>query len=456
MNYQMKQNRTLLIIALVLIVFVTHSIHRDNLTVAQVAGKRILGGPDPKVLAQEAYDKYKRILTRDDLLPLLPDVLTALKDRKFANPNLAVEIFFRPPLLREHIPNVDERFITLLDVPEIRDMFADFEMRRLYGVPASIDALLELLAPHLKQVKISQVFFDPGPYSTLRISGFQGLQIDGSVSVGTIHTLIFTLGDAAGNPVPGLPLTFSIQSLNGTAATGTFNPVTVVTSQTGSAQTQVTFGSEPGDIRLTVKVDTQRIVELVELELLLGNTAVDSMVVAGIGNKFALTNTTQTLVFTARDANGRPVSGEELTFGARSASGSAATAVFSPAVATTDQNGMARTQVTFGSQPGGIYLAVQAGSAIRQVNITASQMDLGSQITGTLAGLQIGDSVDVGTAHTLVFTARDKNGKPVSGLPVVFGGAPLEATFVLRLLLQIAMERSGHESLLAKNLAISS
>ena len=156
MKHEIKQKSTILIFALVLMAFVTHSIHHHNLAVAQFVF--VAPVKNPQVFAQAAYDKFKRILTRDDLLPLLPDVLTALKDDKFANPNLSVEIFFTPPLLRQHIPNIDERFITLLDVPEIIEMFTDFEMTRLYGFPAAIDALLDLLAPHLKQVKIVQCF----------------------------------------------------------------------------------------------------------------------------------------------------------------------------------------------------------------------------------------------------------------------------------------------------------
>ena len=425
MKHEIKQKSTILIFALVLMAFVTHSIHRDNLAVAQFVF--VAPVKNPQVFAQAAYDKFKRILTRDDLLPLLPDVLTALKDDKFANPNLSVEIFFTPPLLRQHIPNIDERFITLLDVPEIIEMFTDFEMTRLYGFPAAIDALLDLLAPHLKQVKIVSAFVNAGRYGTLIITG-SGMQIGESVAVGTTHTLIFTIINAEGNPVPGLPLNYSINPLDGTAATATFNPATATTNQDGKVYAEITFGPNPGDLRLFAEVDSQRIVEFVELELTQGNTNVNNVTMKGLEHGFARTGTTQTLVFKATDANGRPVQGEELMFGARSEYSSAATATFDPATATTDQNGEARTQITFGAKPGGINLTVQSGPAVEQVNITASQVDLGSQVEGAFTGLQVGDSVDVGSIHTLVFTATDLRGRPVSGLPIAFtfGGIPLE------------------------------
>ena len=423
MKHEIKQKSTILIFALVLMAFVTHSIHRDNLAVAQFVF--VAPVKNPQVFAQAAYDKFKRILTRDDLLPLLPDVLTALKDDKFANPNLSVEIFFTPPLLRQHIPNIDERFITLLDVPDIIEMFTDFEMTRLYGFPAAIDALLDLLAPHLKQVKIASAFVNAGSYGTLIITG-SGMQIGESVAVGTTHTLIFTIINAEGNPVPGLPLNYSINPLDGTAATATFNPATATTNQDGKVYAEITFGPSPGDLRLFAEVDSQRIVEFVELELTQGNTNVNNVTMKGLEHGFARTGTTQTLVFKATDANGRPVQGEELMFGARSEYSSAATATFDPATATTDQNGEARTQITFGAKPGGINLTVQSGPAIEQVNITASQVNLGSQVEGTFTGLQVGDSVDVGSTHTLVFTAKDMRGRPVSGLPIAFGGSPLE------------------------------
>ena len=425
MKHEIKQKSTILIFALVLMAFVTHSIHRDNLAVAQFVF--VAPVKNPQVFAQAAYDKFKRILTRDDLLPLLPDVLTALKDDKFANPNLSVEIFFTPPLLRQHIPNIDERFITLLDVPEIIEMFTDFEMTRLYGFPAAIDALLDLLAPHLKQVKIVSAFVNAGRYGTLIITG-SGMQIGESVAVGTTHTLIFTIINAEGNPVPGLPLNYSINPLDGTAATATFNPATATTNQDGKVYAEITFGPSPGDLRLFAEVDSQRIVEFVELELTQGNTNVNNVTMKGLEHGFARTGTTQTLVFKATDANGIPVSGEELMFGARSEYSSAATATFDPATATTDQNGEARTQITFGAKPGGINLTVQSGPAVEQVNITSSQVHLGSQMEGAFTGLQVGDSVDVGSIHTLVFTATDLRGRPVSGLPIAFtfGGIPLE------------------------------
>ena len=425
MKHEIKQKSTILIFALVLMAFVTHSIHHHNLAVAQFVF--VAPVKNPQVFAQAAYDKFKRILTRDDLLPLLPDVLTALKDDKFDNPNLSVEIFFTPPLLRQHIPNIDERFITLLDVPEIIEMFTDFEMTRLYGFPAAIDALLDLLAPHLKQVTIDQAFVNAGRYGTLIITG-SGMQIGESAPVGTTHTLIFTIINAEGNPVPGLPLNYSINPLDGTAATATFNPATATTNQDGKVYAEITFGPNPGNLRLIAGIDTQQIVEFVELELTQGNTNVNNVTMKGLEHGFARTGTTQTLVFKATDANGRPVQGEELMFGARSEYSSAATATFDPATATTDQNGEARTQITFGAKPGGINLTVQSGPAIEQVNITASQVNLGSQVEGTFTGLQVGDSVDVGSIHTLVFTATDLRGRPVSGLPIAFtfGGIPLE------------------------------
>ena len=285
----------------------------------------------------------------------------------------------------------------------------------------------------IPQVKIRQVIFNPGSYNTLKVTDFQGLPIDGSVSVDTKHTVLFTISDAEGEPVQGLPISFSIQPLDDTAATGTFNPPIAITDQDGNVQTQVTFGSEPGDIRLVAKVDTERIVEIVEFELILDDTDVDSVIVKGIGSRFAYTSTTQPLVFTAIDTNGKPVPDKELTFSARSARGSAATATFLPTVATTDQKGEARTQITFGAKPGGVHLTVQAGPAVEQVNITETRVNLGSQVKGTFTGLQVGDSVDVGSTHTLVFTAKGMRGRPVSGLPLAFAfdssAVELEAMF---------------------------
>ena len=68
--------------------------------------------------------------------------------------------------------------------------------------------------------------------------------------MGTTHTLIFTIINAEGNPVPGLPLNYSINPLDGTAATATFNPATATTNQDGKVYAEITFGPNPGDLRL--------------------------------------------------------------------------------------------------------------------------------------------------------------------------------------------------------------
>ncbi len=333
MRHQRNPKTTVLIFTLVLMAFIAQDLHSQLFPQLH----NVSPGSD---LAFRMYNKYKVILTRDDLLPLLPTVLIALKDDRFLDfPNLAVEIFFHPLLLRQNMPNVDDDFIVLLQqVPDIQEMFIDREFRSLYGNAAAIDALLSLLKSGTRnQVKIEHALANMRGYGTLLITG-ASMPIGDSVSAGTTHTLTFTVIDAEKKPVSGLPLTFNLQPLNGTAASGTFNPPTVITNQNGSAPVQVTFGAEQGDLRLLIEVDTQKIVALVELELTLNNNArVHKVTVKGIEHKFAPVGTTRTLVFTATDPNGKPVPNEELAFGARSASGSAAMATFSPAIATTDQ-----------------------------------------------------------------------------------------------------------------------
>ena len=422
MMYRINKKKTVLVFTLVLLAFLSQNIYHSGLAIA---------GP-AEDLASRMYEQYKEILTRSDLLPLLPEVLPALKDPKYANPDLYTPIFVYPERLREHLTNVDApvlgAFIALLqEAPNVQEIFLDADFAGMYGDAAAIDALLVLLKPRTgNQVKIDHGFVNMRDYGTLLMTS-SPIQIGDSVGAGTTHTLIFTVIDAERKPVPGLPLNFSLQPLNGTAASGTFNPTTAATDQNGRAHVIVTFGLEPGDLRLLIDVNTQQIVDFVELELTRGNnTRVHKVTVKGIEHKFAPIGTARTLVFTATDPNGKPVEGEELTFGFRSASGSTATATFDPATATSDQNGEARTQITFGPEPGGIHLTVQSGSAVEQVNITSNQVNLGSQVQGTFTGLQVGDSVDVGSTHTLVFTAKDMRGRPVSGLPVAFGGSPLE------------------------------
>ncbi len=418
MRPKIKQKPFVLIFTLVLMAFVAQELHSQFLRV-----------PDPNFdLAWRMHNKYKAVLTRDDLRPLLPEVLPAFKDPKFKDPDFYTPVFFTPTLLLNHLFHIDrgvlDKFITLLDrVPQIKQMFLAYEFAQLYGNAAAIDALLALLGPS-NQVKIDHVITDTSPYGTVAIAGsyFVGEYARG----GSTYTLTFTITDANQNPVPGLPLNLRLQPVNNTAATAVFDPAAGTTNQEGKLQTQITFGQESGDLRLTVEVDRQQIVNFVEFELERGDTKVDKVVLKNPKYPFARPGTTQTLVFTAVDVNGLPVQGEELTFGARSAFGSTATATFSPAVVTTNQNGEARTLATFGSEPGDIHLTVQSG-AIKLVNITAIQMELGGSLNGALTGLQVGDAVDVGSTHTLVFTVKDQKGKRVSGVPIAFSGAPLAA-----------------------------
>ena len=92
MKHKIKQKPTVFILTLVLMIFVLHSFHHRNLAVAGI-----------EALAQRAYEKFHQTLTRPDLLPLLPEVLPALKNPKFSDPDLYTPIFFRPTGLRNYL-----------------------------------------------------------------------------------------------------------------------------------------------------------------------------------------------------------------------------------------------------------------------------------------------------------------------------------------------------------------
>ena len=114
--------------------------------------------PDPETgnqsspgasLAQQVFDKHKRILQRQDVKEVLPNVFTTLKAPDIqalltpATINLVVK---DPDLLKTMVPTVSDTFITLMKTDtDIQKLLSDSQVQTVLQTPTAIDELAKLL-----------------------------------------------------------------------------------------------------------------------------------------------------------------------------------------------------------------------------------------------------------------------------------------------------------------------
>lgn len=173
--------------------------------------------------------------------------------------------------------------------------------------------------------------------------------------------LLAEVQDAFGNILPGAEVRWSVDS--GTATI--VNPITRADNQ-GLVSALVRLGAAPGPvkIRVTAVNGTQSAFAVFNLEATGG--AVTLRTLSGdnqsavVGQGFG-----QPLVVQAVDSNGQPVQGIQVSFNVRSGQAS-----LSPASATTDAQGQARTIATAGIQTGAVVVAAEFAGNATLFNLT--------------------------------------------------------------------------------------
>ncbi len=101
-------------------------------------------------LAEKVFDKYETFLLREDILELLPVVLEEIK--KPANQNLLTSdnidlILDDPDLLKTIVPDIDDKFITLLkEDADVQAFLRDADVKALFQDIAAIEELAAMLA----------------------------------------------------------------------------------------------------------------------------------------------------------------------------------------------------------------------------------------------------------------------------------------------------------------------
>ena len=171
---------------------------------------------------------------------------------------------------------------------------------------------------------------------------------------GSKHKVTFTvLKGRAHEPVPSIRLNLSYTKNSTTIAT--FKPAVITTDKNGQAETEITFGKQPGDLGIFVEVKSEgpwvafrnffRYLSLSE-GLYVDIDGLVSQSLYSPGSKHKVTFT----VLKGRE----PVPSMRISLSTYSAS--TTTATFRPAVITTDKNGQAETEITFGKKPGHISI----------------------------------------------------------------------------------------------------
>ena len=100
-------------------------------------------------LATRIFERYEHLFQRGDIRELLPDVLTTLKQpdtQALLRPSMIKLIAENPDLLKIIVPEIDDRFISLLkEDPEVNTFINDPDLHVLLQNPAEIDELAVLL-----------------------------------------------------------------------------------------------------------------------------------------------------------------------------------------------------------------------------------------------------------------------------------------------------------------------
>ena len=102
------------------------------------------------ILAPLIFDRYQTLFQREDIQELLPDVLTILKDpdtQKLLQPATIKLVAEDPDLLKTIVPEIEDRFITLLkEDADVKAFINDPDVHTLLQNPVEIDELARLLS----------------------------------------------------------------------------------------------------------------------------------------------------------------------------------------------------------------------------------------------------------------------------------------------------------------------
>jgi uncharacterized protein (TIGR03437 family) len=193
----------------------------------------------------------------------------------------------------------------------------------------------------------------------------QGNNQSGNQSQVLGQSLVIEVRDAAGTPLPNVPVTWFTQL-------GTFTSQQNTTDFNGRASATFRLPSDrTGPITATARAgnNTEATFNITVLPAGSGGTGSGSLVAQAGGNQSAAPGQAfgQQLTVRLTDANGSVVQGQAVTFSVTSGS-----ATVNPASVTTNPQGQASTSVTAGSTAGPVVITATSGALAVTFNLTVS------------------------------------------------------------------------------------
>ena len=131
---------------------------QDPEAIDELASLLEIGSP---ILAPLVFDRYQVLFQREDIRELLPDVLTILKHpdtQALLQPATIKLVAEDPDLLKTIVPEIEDRFITLLkEDADVKVFINDPDLQMLLQDPAEIDELARLLSVQSPLIVVSIV-----------------------------------------------------------------------------------------------------------------------------------------------------------------------------------------------------------------------------------------------------------------------------------------------------------
>ena len=131
---------------------------QDPEAIDELASLLEIGSP---ILAPLIFDRYQTLFQREDIRELLPDVLTILKHpdtQALLQPATIKLVAEDPDLLKTIVPEIEDRFITLLkEDADVKVFINDPDLQMLLQNPTEIDELARLLSVQSPLIVVSIV-----------------------------------------------------------------------------------------------------------------------------------------------------------------------------------------------------------------------------------------------------------------------------------------------------------
>jgi adhesin/invasin len=231
---------------------------------------------------------------------------------------------------------------------------------------------------------------------------------------------------ASGNPVPGVMVTFAVDSIPAGATGFLLSQTTAVTGADGTASTILTLGDKTGIYRVTASSSGLAGSPIFFRATATGAAGVPipSRIVLTAGSNQADTvgrSLANPFVITVLDQFGAPYTGAPVTFALSSAPMNDIYASLSATSVVTDASGQARTSLVLGHKPGSYMVTATSGSIVGSpIVFTANAVAGRPMLLAQMLGNQQTGLVRTTLANRFVVSVTDTFGNVKQGVDVQF------------------------------------